>query len=155
MKYISVIIGLIVSLNCYSQTYYLINDDFNKEEYINYDNNTINFDSKRFDVGFSLSGNSFESFKVSYETTLLVRGNNNLHLILTQYISGMWKKITFVEGDYETVKKELLKLKLGKKTNIKHTEGVKEGETDLGKFEFISELIFNMKKSSYEKEIEK
>ena len=86
MKYISVIIGLIVSLNCYSQTYYLINDDFNKEEYINYDNNTINFDSKRFDVGFSLSGNSFESFKVSYETTLLVRGNNNLHLILTQYI---------------------------------------------------------------------
>ena len=143
----------------FSQRYYLINDDFDKTEYIDYNNSTISFETKRLGFDFSFNGNSFEILIVDYrDKHILIKGNNNLHLILKQETSELkeenqvrWDKITLIEGNYDLVKKEVIKGKIGKKTNIKYSENIKEGDSSLNKLEFYSDLFWNRKKRVYDK----
>lgn len=135
--------------------YYLINDSLDKTEYINYDNNTMNFSTDRLGFDFNFNSNSFEILtSPDYKNFVLVKGNDNLHLILDGRSSkGDFSKIRTVKGDYEIVKKEVSKGKLGKKTEIINT---KEPELyTIEELEFVSESIHNIKKKSYNDKIKR
>lgn len=135
--------------------YYLINDNLDKTEYINYDNKTINFDTKRLSFDFSFNGNSFEDLTVGTKHFYLVKGNDNSHLILDNYGKGEFSKIRIVKGDYDLVKKEILKKKLGNKTQILNSLFPKEGKYEVEELKFLSESLYNYEKQNYEYEIKR
>ena len=144
MKYLLILfLGITINPVFSQNIYYLINDSLDKTEYINYDNNTINFNSDRLGFDFNFNSNSFEILtSPDYKNFVLVKGNDNLHLILdVRGSKGDFSKIRTVKGDYEIVKKEVSKGKLGKKTQIINS---KEPESyKIKGFDFVSESMIN------------
>ena len=153
----TLLLGMLINPIISQNPYYLINDDLDKTEYINYDNNTINFKTERLGFNFSFNGNSFEDLQlVNYKRVYLVKGNNNSHLILYPYIDGMFTKINLVKGEYDLVKKEILKGKLGNKTQIINEILPKESwEKSVKEIEFVQKGIYDIEKKSYDNKIKK
>ena len=70
-----------------------------KTEYINYDNNTINFKTERLGFNFSFNGNSFEDFAI---IGIIVRLNDKINRIANLSKSNS-KKVIIDESVEDTI----------------------------------------------------
>lgn len=149
----SLIFGMLINPMFSQKVFFIENEKLDKTSgYLNLETNKIDFDVSSFGVEFKFLDNTFEKLGKTYDPEFLVKGNDNMFMVMNYYYSGVFDRILFVEGDYKKLKKEIEGGNIGTKTTIIKT--IKpEGSTHLKFPEFISEsrLDSKLKKLKEEK----